>query len=704
MIKVIVIVIVIVIVNVIVAVSRAPGPLRSAPGRAAVVAQSLQEPRTLDNYRELFGRGNRSGYLEINRVMRGSSPHASQWRRKYVELEDGVVYASDERDHAQERLVTIKEVTSVKTARSLESDTIISLSTPKECFYLHTADDAEMKDWLLSFHTTVINVLLVSNGSTRHVVAGRSQSGDMDDQPMLYASLDGNGSMGLARYGNSDGLRAWGGAGVAGSLPQPSGGPPFVTGLPTVDQLPGQTLHKSATRDFSVPHSGPPRAEMPRRVDKKEEEQAKASESAGAREKSSLASLLSSMSVSASGGGGVKSKYVPPHLRNKGNGNGGGGDLPPPEVHPYMSGDEDALGMFAMEGSGSRDQVEARGFEDESLATGTEQHAGGSENGKDNDESDGLHSNKAESQFFGRSAEQGCRATMEDFDVALPRLEEDKPLGFFAVYDGHCGTRVAELASQQLHKYAQEHEAIFEDWPRGARTATFDAFARLEREFFELATSREHPLRDGSCAIVLLVHYPETDSMRADGVAVANLGDSRAVLFNEGYVSDLSVEHSPARPDERARIEGVGGWVTVEREMLIEKLHRVDLDDPDIRERVKRRFNYVETSRVNGELAVSRALGDVDYKKPAQDEYQWFFPSTHEAAGKPSFVFGDDLVNSIPEWKHVELEAHASELGTSGTNALPLSEDLAQGPFVVLACDGLWDAITSEEAIEYCRT
>ena len=64
----------------------------------------------------------------------------------------------------------------------------------------------------------------------------------------------------------------------------------------------------------------------------------------------------------------------------------------------------------------------------------------------------------------------------------------------------------------------------------------------------------------------------------------ANAGDSRTVLSRDnGIAMDLSVDHKPDDPQEKARIEGASG--------------------------------FVEENRVNGQLGLSRALGDFDFKK-----------------------------------------------------------------------------------------
>ena len=78
----------------------------------------------------------------------------------------------------------------------------------------------------------------------------------------------------------------------------------------------------------------------------------------------------------------------------------------------------------------------------------------------------------------------------------------------------------------------------------------------------------------GCTASVLLI--TKTD------IYCANAGDSRSVLSKKGKSKDLSEDHKPDLPNEKARIEKASG--------------------------------YVEDKRVNGMLALSRAIGDFEYK------------------------------------------------------------------------------------------
>lgn len=78
----------------------------------------------------------------------------------------------------------------------------------------------------------------------------------------------------------------------------------------------------------------------------------------------------------------------------------------------------------------------------------------------------------------------------------------------------------------------------------------------------------------GCTATVILVTKTE--------IICANAGDSRTVLARQNRAKDMSVDHKPDLEEERSRITRSGG--------------------------------FVDDGRVNGMLALSRALGDFEYK------------------------------------------------------------------------------------------
>ena len=98
-----------------------------------------------------------------------------------------------------------------------------------------------------------------------------------------------------------------------------------------------------------------------------------------------------------------------------------------------------------------------------------------------------------------------------------------------------------------------------------------DAFMKTDRQFLSTASTPEH----GSTATTVL--------LMGQRLYCANVGDSRTVLCRNFKIVPLSHDHKPTRPGEAKRIKDAGG--------------------------------YIIANRVMGELAVSRAFGDANFKK-----------------------------------------------------------------------------------------
>ena len=99
-------------------------------------------------------------------------------------------------------------------------------------------------------------------------------------------------------------------------------------------------------------------------------------------------------------------------------------------------------------------------------------------------------------------------------------------------------------------------------------------FQRLDNEFLTLA--RQECSLDGSTCLLGLVLNGQ--------VTVANLGDSIATLVRkDGSFEQMNVEHTPMQSEERGRIEAANGMII--------------------------------NNRINGELSVTRAFGDLELKE-----------------------------------------------------------------------------------------
>ncbi|XP_061073524.1 protein phosphatase, Mg2+/Mn2+ dependent, 1Na (putative) [Conger conger] len=240
------------------------------------------------------------------------------------------------------------------------------------------------------------------------------------------------------------------------------------------------------------------------------------------------------------------------------------------------------------------------------------------------------HSAEGETKWgasYALASMQGWRVHMEDAHTCTPEIEGDLAgWSYFAVFDGHAGTMVAQYCSHHLldHilatgavKAQEDQDEVMEGVRQG--------FLRIDRRMHDLAR-REGWDRSGSTAAAALL------SPRR--VYFINCGDSRTLLCRDGRVAFYTEDHKPSNPREKERIQNAGGSVTLQR--------------------------------VNGSLAVSRALGDFDFK-----EVEWRAQT-------------EQLVSPEPEIFEMERS--------------PDDE------FLILACDGVWDAISNEELCAFVRS
>ncbi|XP_004386281.1 protein phosphatase 1F [Trichechus manatus latirostris] len=175
-------------------------------------------------------------------------------------------------------------------------------------------------------------------------------------------------------------------------------------------------------------------------------------------------------------------------------------------------------------------------------------------------------------------AVRNTRRKMEDRHVSLPAfnqlfgLSDPVDRAYFAVFDGHGGVDAAKFAAMHMHTNAARQPGLPLD-PAGTLREAF----RLTDEMFLRKAKRER-LQSGTTGVCALI--------AGSTLHVAWLGDSQVILVQQGQVVKLMEPHRPERQDERERIEALGGFVS-----------------------------HMDCWRVNGTLAVSRAIGDI-FQKP----------------------------------------------------------------------------------------
>lgn len=161
---------------------------------------------------------------------------------------------------------------------------------------------------------------------------------------------------------------------------------------------------------------------------------------------------------------------------------------------------------------------------------------------------------------------------MEDYLVSqFKQIDDNKELGLFAIFDGHMGHDVASYLQSHLFDNILKEPDFWTD-PLSALVRAYD---KTDEEILEKALVLG---RGGSTAVTAILLNGQT-------LLVANVGDSRAVLYKNREAKQLSVDHDPGT--EKREIESRGGFVS-----------NIPGDVP----------------RVDGQLAVARAFGDKSLK------------------------------------------------------------------------------------------
>lgn len=215
----------------------------------------------------------------------------------------------------------------------------------------------------------------------------------------------------------------------------------------------------------------------------------------------------------------------------------------------------------------------------------------------------------------GDHSDIGRRHSMEDDEIMVDCFLGDKDTGFFAVYDGHGGRETVEFVVKSLHENLERLMKADPSRPWGE--VIEEAYLLTDGQ-----VRRYDILQSGTTAVTVLITVDKSTGKRI--LYSANAGDSRAVLFRNGVAERLTIDHKPHLPEEKERIESAGG--------------------------------FIGDRRVNGVLAISRALGDHMLK-------------SHE------------VVTCRPYCREVELEETDN--------------------YLLLACDGVWDVMSDQDACDF---
>lgn len=249
---------------------------------------------------------------------------------------------------------------------------------------------------------------------------------------------------------------------------------------------------------------------------------------------------------------------------------------------------------------------------------------------------------------------QGWRKRMEDAHISELDIETNTHI--FAVFDGHGGKEVALFAKNYFIKELKKNKNFKQKKMKKALIETFmkldemlldrdiidelfffNKMSKLEEEklqttvqydlYNKLFTSKSDlhenlAMYSGCTATVCLIYE--------DKIYFANSGDSRIVISKKGRALSMTVDHKPDLDSEKNRIINANG--------------------------------YVLDGRVNGNLNLSRSIGDLDYKK------------------NPYLKPEEQTIIAYPD-----------------VTEFPLRDI----DFIILACDGVWDCKSNQDTVDY---
>ena len=234
---------------------------------------------------------------------------------------------------------------------------------------------------------------------------------------------------------------------------------------------------------------------------------------------------------------------------------------------------------------------------------------------------------KSVQDFVCFSAIQGVRLYMEDRMVIA---ELGKDIWLYGILDGHAGYAAAEWFSENIPLKLQRNLKQLEGTRyvfTHIKQIIIDTILELDKEWFN-AHNLSHPFtyNAGTTFTGALITYYD--------IITINVGDSRTIIRTPDNEIISTKDHKPGDPEERKRIVKEGGNVTPDGAGIL---------------------------RVNGILAMSRALGDNSLK----------------LKNKPSEYAGiNAYVSPLPDVTKITKQ---------------------KGDVIVMASDGLFDVIENEE-------
>ena len=210
--------------------------------------------------------------------------------------------------------------------------------------------------------------------------------------------------------------------------------------------------------------------------------------------------------------------------------------------------------------------------------------------------------------------------------------DENEYVYFFGVYDGHGGKGCSFYLKDNLHKNIKDFSSI------GIKLGIDETEENFKKEE-GLNENGEIKDSSGSCGIIAMI--------KGKKCIIANVGDSRLVIFKNGKISFTTEDHKPDSEKEKKRIEAAGGKIYQTPSLFPLYQNGKQIEIP--------------WRVLPGRLSVSRTFGDIEAKEE-------------------KFGGMKGVVVALPDITEIELNEEYN--------------------FIVIGCDGIFDVLTNEELLE----
>ncbi|KAF8322121.1 protein serine/threonine phosphatase 2C [Clavulina sp. PMI_390] len=273
---------------------------------------------------------------------------------------------------------------------------------------------------------------------------------------------------------------------------------------------------------------------------------------------------------------------------------------------------------------------------------------------------------------IGVAEDTGSRRTMEDAHSFVADFAGVRGQGYFAVFDGHAGKHAAEWCGEHFHEELIQSLASSKSRTTSVPDVLNRTFHAVDARLSKLAEDGQ--THSGCTAVTAFLRLEDDEGNQPPEYVETALDTSSTATSHTVTAADVPSSSASVTTSSTSTKHGVAAFKGATRRVLYTanagdaravlgrggRAVRLTYDhkgsDAQEAKRIKEAGGFVMNNRVNGVLAVTRSLGD-----SAMKEFVVGSPYTTET------LLGDE-------------------------------DDV-----LIIACDGLWDVIEDQAAIDLIR-